>query len=312
MVVPGFVIPDVIRNRALLDGATGELWLNGVGERLAQLVESWGVELVAQMSGGTEALVFAAKKADSSDAVLKMTVPGNLGNEPRVFQMAQGRGYATMYAADIDRDAILLERLGDKLADSGLSTETQVRIICETLAASWETVPDPTGLQTGAEKAQWHIDHITTQNAALGEPLSRTICNRAIDYCNARAAAYDPATSVLVHGDAHMWNTLVANGVTDSGLPRYKFVDPDGQFGEKALDLCISLREWTDELLAGDTLEIGRTRLQLLSDLTDVPPEPIWQWGFIEHVSSGLLWKQMGGAKYAAAHFAIAEKWLNA
>jgi len=39
--------------------------------------------------------------------------------------------------------------------------------------------------------------------------------------------------------------------------------------------------------------------------------EAIWQWGFIEHVSCGLLDIQLCDKQAVEAHFAIATAWLK-
>jgi streptomycin 6-kinase len=51
------------------------------------------------------------------------------------------------------------------------------------------------------------------------------------------------------------------------------------------------MREWSEELLAGDAVTLGRRRCALLGG---VAPEPIRQWGLLERVSSGLLLAQIG------------------
>ncbi len=82
--------------------------------------------------------------------------------------------------------------------------------------------------------------------------------------------------------------------------------------GERAIDLAISLREWRDELLLGDTLTLGQERCELLGSLANEDTNAIWQWGYIEHVSCGLLDANLGNAEAAQQHFAIATRWLNA
>ena len=89
---------------------------------------------------------------------------------------------------------------------------------------------------------------------------------------------------------------------------RCKFVDPDGLFADPAYDLGILMRGWNDDLLAGDALALGRARCALLAALTGVDEEPIWQWGFIERVSTGLLLTQLG-LPDARDTLAIAEHW---
>jgi streptomycin 6-kinase len=48
------------------------------------------------------------------------------------------------------------------------------------------------------------------------------------------------------------------------------------------------MREYNRPLLAGDTVRLTRERAELLASQCEVDPEPVWQWGFIERVSTGL------------------------
>ena len=68
----------------------------------------------------------------------------------------------------------------------------------------------------------------------------------------------------------------------------FKFVDPEGLRSEPAHDLGVPMREYNGSLLAGETSRLVRERAELLGRLCGVDPEPIWQWGFIERVSTGL------------------------
>ena len=48
------------------------------------------------------------------------------------------------------------------------------------------------------------------------------------------------------------------------------------------------MREYNGELIRGDTARLTRQRAEWLGARCDVDPEAIWQWGFIERVSTGL------------------------
>ena len=48
------------------------------------------------------------------------------------------------------------------------------------------------------------------------------------------------------------------------------------------------MREYNAPLLAGDTARLVRERAEYLGGICGVDPEPVWQWGFIERVSTGL------------------------
>ena len=93
------------------------------------------------------------------------------------------------------------------------------------------------------------ISTMTAFCGSLGSisPCSEKVVEVALRFAKARRDAFDPADSVLAHGDAHAWNTLL-----DSKTGECKFVDPDGLLIERAYDLSISMREWSAELLAGD------------------------------------------------------------
>lgn len=116
--------------------------------------------------------------------------------------------------------------------------------------------------------------------------------------------AYSPNNSVLVHGDAHADNALLVDGET----LRCKFIDPDGLYAEKACDLAVPMRDWSHELLAGDTVRRGRARCELLAELSGVDERAIWQWGFIERVSTGLVMLEIGMKSEGSEALAVADR----
>jgi len=302
-------MPELARRRVLALGAEGARWLEGLPELVAGLAGTWLLEPVRTLSGGTEALVVETRRADGSPAVLKIATPADegFGGEMETLRLADGRGYARLLAADAARRAVLLERLGPNLHDLEPGLERQQEILCETLRAAWRPLPDPGTLPTGAAKARWHVDHITRHWDDANPPADPAVKARALDFARQREAAYRPAASVLAHGDAHPWNTLSCPD--GSG---YKFVDPDGLHAEPACDVAVSMREWNGPLLAGDTLALGLERCRRLHRLTGAGEEAIWQWGFVERVSTGLVCSSIDWHDEAAAQFTIAAAWLAA
>ncbi len=153
--------------------------------------------------------------------------------------------------------------------------------VADTLQSFWRPV-DAVDLPTGAEKAAWLAQYITTAWDDLDRPCDREVIDRALAYCEGRAAAFDPARAVLVHGDAHGWNTVRAEGKS------HKFVDPEGLRSEPEHDLAVPMREYNLPLLAGDTAKLTRERAEMLAFRCDADPHRIWEWGYIERVSTGL------------------------
>ena len=111
-----------------------------------------------------------------------------------------------------------------------------------------------------------------------------------------------------MHGDAHAENTLTAEDSSQNMPVRCKFIDPDGLIAEKACDLAPIMRDWSDELLAGDTAALTRARCDLLAELTDVPTRSIWQWGYMERVSTGLVMLAIGQREEARQTLAVADR----
>ncbi len=270
------------------NGVPGRRWLNELPDLVATMVDRWGLELGRSFQGGTASFVAAARDASGRACVLKLAMPLQheapewFGQSVAAHQLAEGRGCARLLDVDGAMRAMLLERLGPNLDQLGMPLPIMLETIATTLRSFWRPVGESSGLATGSEKAAWLGRYIATTWEELGRPCPRLVIDRALHYCDERAMAFDPALAVLVHGDAHGWNTLAA------GDGAFKFVDPEGLRSERAHDLGIPMREYNDPLLGGDTRRLTRQRSELLAGWCDVDPEAVWQWGYIERVSTGL------------------------
>lgn len=189
-----------------------------------------------------------------------------------------------MLAHDVDRRALLLERLGPNLHDLGLAVPEVLTRVADTLRTFWRPVPDDVALPTGAEKAKWLREFIAGTWMALDRPCERAAVDLAVRLCDERAAAFDRGTAVLLHGDAHGWNTVTADDTTGT----CKFVDPEGVIGEREQDLAVPMREYNGPLLDGETARLVRERAEWLASRCNTDPELVWAWGHVERVSTGL------------------------
>lgn len=297
-------IPTLLRRKALALGPSGSEWVDTLEEQVRDYIAAEKLEYVGQLSGGTEALVFLVA-GQSGEWVLKFGLPGSLDIEARVLQIAKGHGYVRLEGWNTERNVMKLERLGPTLHSQGFSIRKQIEIIVEACKEAWRPVKSSNFLTTGAEKAKFLAEEIAKDWERLKPPYSPVVRDTALEYALERARAHTNDDNFLIHGDAHCWNTLQRQKEANS----YVFVDPEGIIGEPAIDLAISLREWRDELLENKTLARGQDRCRLLSDLADVPVEPIWQWGYLEHVASGCLYLRLGHATEAHRHLTIANEW---
>jgi streptomycin 6-kinase len=263
-------------------------WLAELPGVVAELSNRWGLVLGEAFTGGTAGYVVAAIDASGRACVLKIAMPLDMDEHDtfvrsvRAHELAAGRGCAQLLAHDAAVPAMLLERLGPNLAELGLAVPEIMEAITSTLRSFWRPVTGGHGLRTGDEQARWLARFIESTWDELGRPCERAVIDQALNFCDRRAAAFDPSRAVLVHGDAHGWNTLDAGGGT------YKFVDVEGLWSEREHDLGVAMREYNEPLTRGDTQRHVRDRAEFLALRCGVDPQLVWEWGFIERVSTGL------------------------
>jgi len=289
-------IPEVVRNTAANNGAVQ--WLADLPELVAALADEWGITIGATFPAATEAFVAEATRADGSAAVLKLLVPHGvdaLEREIAVLRMANGDGCVQLLRSDPERGAMLLERLGPSLFDLKRPFVERIEILCATAERVWRPTPD-IGLPTGADKGGWLIDFITRLWEELDRPCTERSVDHAIACAERRIAAHDDERAVLVHGDVHQWNVLVAG-------TGFKLVDPDGLCAEAEYDMGILMREDPEEIHDGD----DESRAQWLSARTGLDATAIREWGVVERVSTGLLGTRDGLEPVAGEMLAAAD-----
>jgi len=121
--------------------ASSPRWLAGL---VASLERDWGISVGKPYPDASEAFVARANSADSSQAVLKHVVPqehDGARREITVLRLGDGNGCARLIRADPDRGALLLERLGPSLAESGLSAPRRQEILVDLAARVWRKRP---------------------------------------------------------------------------------------------------------------------------------------------------------------------------
>jgi streptomycin 6-kinase len=281
-------LPPLVVERATNNGVAGRLWLEQLPAVVAELAERWRLEIGPTYSGGTAGYIAACTDTDGNPLVLKVALPLTINDRDaftravHVHRIADGRGCVRLVAADDATSSMLLERLGPNLAELGLDLPEMFAAITSTLRAFWRPVADDPMLRSGVDQAHWLAGFIDATWRELDQPCEREVIDRAIELCDRRRAAFDPARAVLVHGDAHGWNTV------SDGAGAYRFVDPEGLWSEPEHDLAVPMREYNGPLIAGDTSRLVRERAELLAGACDVDPQAVWEWGFIERVSTGL------------------------
>jgi streptomycin 6-kinase len=256
--------------------------------------------------------VAAARTADGRDAVLKLVVPDpHLTQQVRTMVEAGGSGYAELLGYDIERHAMLMEALGPSMDRLGLTPYRAIELLCRTLRRAWRVAPWPeltagSAADPAREKAGQLRELVGRLWEELDRPCPERVIARALSYADRRAAAFDPARCVVVHGDPHPGNALRVPAPRPGAESGYVFVDPDGFLADRAYDLGVVLRDWCAELLAGDAPALARRYCRLLAEHSGVDEVAIWEWGYLERVSTGLFVARLGERELARPYLRTA------
>jgi streptomycin 6-kinase len=302
-------LQDVVRRKVAHLGPRGEEWLAGLPGLVDDLARRWSITIGPPLSGGTASYVARARTADGQDAVLKLAVPEHdFGGQVRTLGDAGGHGYVRLLAHDVDQHAMLMEALGQPLEEVDVCPEEKIATLCTTLRQAWQ-VPRPPGLTVdpAEEKARGLAELVGTLWERLGHPCSERVVAQALTYAERRAAAFDLDRSVVVHGDPHPGNTLRVLTPRPGAESGFVFVDPDGFLADPTYDLGVVLRDWCRQLLAGDAPALAHHYCALLAGHTGLDETAIWEWGFLERVSTGLYALSFGADEMGRPYLDSAE-----
>jgi streptomycin 6-kinase len=292
-----FHLQAVVRSKAAALGAEGEAWLIGLPALIAELEDRWSVTVLRSMPGGTEAYVGAARSRDGAPVVMKLGLPvAEFADEIDTLKRARGRGYVRLLESDHSRCAILMEALGSSMDRTDMPPEAQIATLCRLLAQAWEVPRAETGSTVAA------LDKATELSQSLGQmwqqldgPCSAEVVDRALLYADRRARDFDPDRCVVVHGDASPSNALQVTVPRPGAETGFAFVDPDGFVGDPAYDLGVALRDWCSPLsLSDDPLSLARHYCRAFADGSGLDETAIWEWGFLERVSTALYLVSLG------------------
>lgn len=304
----GHVMPDLkppVRSHLMTLDPRWRVWSEWLPKVRDTAAANWDLEVgdvVAESVGSAVLRVMRRGRP----AALKIFIPSEFSSQQiATLVAAGGRGYAHVYEADAEAGAVLMELLGRSaeqewrvrhpdvsaaVMSGSLSTEPMLHARTQTLKEAWTLPLDVTP----------EVDETTHRAAQLGvrvEKLHRelgqfdldAVVNRTLLFAEQRLAARDPARQVVCHGDPHLGNLLAVTSPRPGAPAGYVWVDPDGFRCEPDYDLGVAIRD-SNQLVLGseDPVVMLRTWCAQLACESGTDAEAIWQWGFLERVSTGL------------------------
>ncbi|MFC4454832.1 aminoglycoside phosphotransferase family protein [Deinococcus sonorensis] len=299
-----------VRAYAQSVGAPGQRWLDALPRIVLEVCQAWMLTRGAPIAGGSRSYVCQVTTAEGQPAVLKVALPeAALTTQMSTLVAAQGRGYVQVLAHDPAQGALLLEALGAPVQAS--SIPDVLSLTARTLNLVWDLPLDlfPPLQHVDEHKAAQLFALVQTLGASHAGPGEEAVIQQALDHARTRLHASEPRRQVVVHGDAHAGNLLRVERARPGAETGVVFVDPEGFRCEPEYDLGVAVREWNAHLLASDDPQ-GELRAwcERLAQDTSTDAEAIWEWGFLERVSTGLYLRHHGLPALGAPFLATAQR----
>ncbi|MBD0676669.1 aminoglycoside phosphotransferase family protein [Streptomyces sp. CBMA156] len=294
-------IPDgLVRTTVDREGAPGAAWIAELPGLAAELLEHWGcvpdgvathggVGLVLPVRPGTG---HPAGRTAGRTAVLKVSFPhpGNV-HEPDAFAVWAGRGAVRLYERDVERFAMLLERVSPATLAEVRDSDEVVTVagrLSRRLAVPAPPRPPgcPPGLPRLSDRAPDWETRLRADAASLPHALpARTVAAALATVRDLARAQPD----LLVHGDLHARNILRAE------REPWLAVDPKGYLGDPAYDGGTLLTAHALTLL--DAADVRRAILRALdafAEAAELDRERTRRWAQLHAVQAAFRGRRHG------------------
>lgn len=296
----------MVRARVESLGTAGAAWADALPGLLDRLADEWHLSWGRGLPGGSASYVVEAER-DGELLAVKVPIPDaaveTRSGEARLLGEAAGRGYVRLHAADEESGALLLERLGTTLAGTGGDPLDQATALADTLAEAWQVDDDDA---PDLDKAAALHDLVVDLDQRLGNPTDPRALRLALEYAGRRSAERPGTSTVVVHGDPHPANTLRVLQPREGAPGGWVLVDPDGFREDPAYDLGVVLRDFSTHLTGPDASDTLRVWCETVGNNAGIDPQRIWEWAFLERVSTGLYVLGFGAERVAAPYLTTA------
>jgi streptomycin 6-kinase len=266
-----------------LHGEEGRAWVSSIPALLSDLGQRWSFEPQLAFPNLSYNYTAPVERRDGTQAVIKLSFPGEEGfsTEVAALKLFAGRGAVRLLEADLERGAILLERLlpGTPLFEEA-DDEQATRVIGDILSQLWRPAPGRHSFPTIADWAAGFVRLRHRYGGTTG-PLPAGLVQTAERlFAELLSSAAEPA---LLHGDLHHGNVLAAQ------RQPWLAIDPKGVVGEPAYDTAAMLRNPLPVILTWPNLErVLSRRIDQLAEHLGLDRRRIHGWGIAQTVLSAV------------------------
>ena len=226
----------------------------------------WSLELTEPpFAYATASLALPARRADGSDAVLKVQFPHRESeHEAAALRSWDGEGAVRVLEHDPDRWALLLERCHPGTSLAHVPQDEALDVAIGLLPRLWKPAGPP--FTSLAEEAAWWAGSLPADWASTGRPFERSLLDAAVEAIADLSGTQ--GEQVLVNQDMHADNVLRAE------REPWLTIDPKPLSGEREFGIAALVRGGELGEARGDVLH----RLNRLTAELDLDRERARGW----------------------------------
>ena len=244
---------------------TGRRWLDDLPRLVEEHRRRWGLTVDGPPWHGSNALVVPVRRGDEPLA-LRLSPPGDdVAAEVRALRFWGGRGTVRLVEADVERAAVLLERLDGSRSLAAVPLDEALRTLAALMLEL--AVPAPPDVPSTRAVAAEHVRRFPAAWERCGRPTPVAVLRRAVEAAEELAAT--APGDLAANGDLH--HEQVLRGTRSPWL----VVDPVLLRGDLEYDLARVLWTRLDEM--HDDGEVRRCAATVV-ELTGVPPARARNW----------------------------------
>lgn len=280
-------------------GELGKKWLDDLPQTIGELSERWLLSVKKPFPNLSYNFVAPCVCEDGSEAVLKIALPLNnpeIFNEASFLQLSDGKAAVKLLNSDINRRAILLERLtpGKHLKEvfcreEAKTVEIAINVMRRILK---KPPPNPDFLRL----EDW-FNSFFKKSPKTNFPLEFFRKTRGI------FEELSGAPKFLIHGDLHHENILSAE------RKPFLIIDPKGIIGNVGYEIAVFLNNHLWWLNGQPNL---KEKLEVVSgkfsEAFEIKPEDLRKWTFCQMVLSA-WWTFEDNGENWQRELAFAEIW---
>jgi streptomycin 6-kinase len=226
-----FVTPPALK--WLAKSAEGRIWLQDLPARVAACVQKWKLELEAAYPQSFVSIVFPARRADGSNAVLKIQYPhAESDYEEEALRLWNGEGAVRLFGYDSGHHALLIERCEPGNHLSGTEADEALQVLAGLLPRLWVKAGKP--FRSLHDEAAGWLRDLPQSWDRLGRPFEVALLDAVLE--GLEWLCRTQGEQVLVHQDLHGDNVLRAE------REPWLVIDPKPLTGEKEFSLAPIIR----------------------------------------------------------------------